>query len=318
MKAIAMDGRMLALCGMLVSLGLPASAAFALPSAPEKSAIAPLALVSPVIADEADPLNSPLWGYLRQRFIGSDPYHFDSRVKVAVPPFAEDPTQVPISIDASALDGNIERILVWADLNPIQHIVTLYPHSDVVRPRLSLRIKVEQGTAVRAAVLTSDGLWHIGGSYLDASGGGCTAPSMAAGNPYWESHLGEVQARLFPASGAGSIAAASTTAQAEAATEPGLQAATLGRDDARYKFRVIHPMDTGLVAGIPEFYIEQAQLRGAGGEPLMRLELSAPVSENPVLTFDTGTEQDVRLWLRDNNGNEFESVLSPSRQKTGG
>jgi sulfur-oxidizing protein SoxY len=239
--------------------------------------------------EQQDPLESPLWNYLRQRFIGDAPYRFDALIKVRVPPFAEDPSQVPISIDARALAGQVERIVVWADFNPIQHIVTAWPHSDQVQPQLSLRIKVEQGTPVRAAVLTTDGVWHIGGSYLDAAGGGCTAPSMAASDPYWESHLGEIQARLF------------------ASVDGAAAKARLGK---RYKFRVIHPMDTGLVSGIPEFYIEQAQLRDGNGALLMRLQLSPPVSENPVLTFDTGSTHHVRLWMRDNNGNEFETAVS--------
>ncbi|WP_084784046.1 quinoprotein dehydrogenase-associated SoxYZ-like carrier [Marinobacterium aestuarii] len=270
------------LLGLLVTLSVMALAA-----EPEgENAVRPA-------SGQQDPLESPLWDYLRQRFMGDAPYRFDALIKVRVPPFAEDPFQVPISIDASALAGQIERIVVWADFNPIQHIVTAWPQSDQVQPQLSLRIKVEQGTPVRAAVLTTDGVWHVGGSYLDASGGGCTAPNMAASDPYWESHLGEIQARLF------------------AAVDTPSAAAGLGQ---RYKFRVIHPMDTGLVSGIPEFYIEQAQLRDGDGAPLMRLELSPPVSENPVLTFDTGT-RNVRLWMRDNNGNEFETAVA--EQATG-
>lgn len=256
------------------------------PGSQAVSAVAP----SPITTDALqDPLDSPLWDYLRQRFIGDEIYVFDPRVEVRVPPFAEDPSQVPVSVDARALAGQVERMVIWADFNPIQHIVTAYPQNDQVKPQLSLRIKVEQGTPVRAAVLTRDGIWHVGGSYLDAAGGGCTAPSMAASDPYWESHLGEFQARRFAAPDASGV---------------------LAQGAARYKFRVIHPMDTGLVSGIPEFYIEQAQLRGEDGVALMRLELSPPVSENPVLTFDTGNTGNVRLWMRDNNGNEFETAVT--------
>lgn len=233
--------------------------------------------------DTPDPLGSPMWDYLRERFLGADPYRFDTRIRVEVPPFAEDPTQVPVSVDATGLGEPVERILIWADLNPIQHIATLYPHDSRVVPRLSLRIKVQQATAVRAAVLSA-GTWHLGGAFLDASGGGCTVPSQAAASPYWESHLGEMQARRFEA-------------QASPATS------------ARFKFRVIHPMDTGLVEGIPEFYIEQALLRDPDGNTLLRLELSPPVSENPVLSFDTRGIGSLSLWMRDNNGNEFETAV---------
>lgn len=280
--------------GLCLMLGLPATLPAAEPGSVASggqgsSVVGPAApdLITPNALQ--DPLDSPLWDYLRQRFIGDDTYLFDPLVKVHVPPFAEDPSQVPVSVDARALAGRVERMVIWADFNPIQHIVTAYPQSDQVEPQLSLRIKVEQGTPVRAAVLTHDGIWHVGGSYLDAAGGGCTAPSMAAGDPYWESHLGEIQARRFAAPDGSGV---------------------LAHGGARYKFRVIHPMDTGLVSGIPEFYIEQAQLRGENGVALMRLELSPPVSENPVLTFDTGNTRNVRLWMRDNNGNEFETAVS--------
>ena len=231
-------------------------------------------------AAQQDPLESPLWDYMRQLFIGDGQYVFDDRIKVAVPDFAEDPTQVPIGVDASALAGNIERIVTWADLNPIQHIFTYHPHPDIV-PRVSLRIKVQQGTAVRAAVLTKDGVWHVGGSYLDAAGGGCTTPSVGNANPYWESHLGETKSRFFP-----------------------------NAEGGRYKFKVIHPMDTGLVDSIPEFYIQQVVVRSEEGDDLAKMELSQPVSENPVITFDVRkTEQKHSIWLRDNGGNEFEQAL---------
>ena len=238
------------------------------------------AIPASVQAATSDPLNSPLWDYMRKQFIGDDEFVFDERVKVELPEFAEDPTQVPITINAEALSGNIQRIVTWADLNPIQHIFTYYPHPQIV-PRVSLRIKVQQGTAIRAAVLTKDNVWHVGGSYLDAAGGGCTAPSAANADPYWESHLGEMKSRFFPRSEGG-----------------------------RYKFKVIHPMDTGLVDAIPEFYIQQVAVRSESGQALARMELSQPVSENPVITFDVrDSTRKHRIWLRDNGGNEFEQDL---------
>jgi len=228
-----------------------------------------------------DPLQSVMWDYTRKIFLGDADYRFEPRIRVEVPAFAEDPAQVPISIDASVFAGDIERMVVWADLNPIQHIFDYYPLANA-NGRVSLRIKVQQSTAVRAAVLTKSGHWHIGYAHLEAAGGGCTTPSMGNADPYWQSHLGEVQARQF-------------------STE---------EDGARLKFRVIHPMDTGLVDAIPEFYLQQLELRNARGEVQIRMELSPPVSENPVISFDL--DDDVAghtLWLRDNGGNEFTRPL---------
>ncbi|WP_415901224.1 quinoprotein dehydrogenase-associated SoxYZ-like carrier [Neptuniibacter sp. QD29_5] len=229
---------------------------------------------------QQDPLESPLWDHMRAKFIGDQEYVFDSNVKVTVPEFAEDPTQVPITVNAEALAGKIDKIVVFADLNPIQHIFTYYPHKEIV-PRLSMRIKVQQGTAIRAAVLSKSGVWHVGGGYLDAAGGGCTTPSAAAANTYWQDHLGEMKSKFFPREQGG-----------------------------RYKLKVVHPMDTGLVSSIPEFYIENVEVRNSEGLPLAKLELSQPVSENPVLTFDVRDgSQGHRIWMRDNGGNEFENAL---------
>ncbi|MBP0048719.1 quinoprotein dehydrogenase-associated SoxYZ-like carrier [Marinobacterium sp. AK62] len=233
-------------------------------------------------AQPQDPLDSVMWDYTREMFLGDEPYQFDASIEVSVPAFAEDPTQVPVTIDAGVHAGNIDKVVVWADLNPIQHIFNFYP-GEGANPRVSLRIKVQQSTAIRAAVKTRDGHWHVGYAQLEAAGGGCTTPSMGNADPYWQSHLGEIQSRRFP---------------------------SVSGQDTRFKFKVIHPMDTGLVDAIPEFYLEQVEVRGAEGEPVVRMELSPPVSENPVFTFDLeGDQRQYRLWMRDNGGNEFEQAL---------
>lgn len=228
-----------------------------------------------------DPLDSPSWEYMQSLFLEGGPCEFDERIKVEVPDFAEDAFQVPISVDASSIK-DIVKIVAFSDLNPIPHIFNYFPESET-SPRVSLRIKVQQSTPVRAAVLTKDGKWHVGGSFLNAAGGGCTAPSVGNGNPYWEDHLGEIKSKAF---------------------------SLTGSKNTRLKFKVIHPMDTGLASSIPEFYIEQVQLRGSDRKPIIRMELSQPVSENPVISFDMeGNTKGYSLWMRDNSGNEFENTI---------
>ena len=242
-------------------------------------------LLLPVLgtASETDPLNSPAWDFMRKTFIGDANWTFDNNVKVSAPVYAEDPMQVPIQIDASAI-SDVSRIVAFADLNPIQHILSYEPGTDL-KPSVSVRIKVQQATPVRAAVLDSKGLWHVGGAWIDAAGGGCTAPSTGNASPYWEDHLGEIKSRSFS-----SVQSSS--------------------DSVRFKFKIIHPMDTGLASNIPEFYIEQLQVRGTNGDVLARMQLSQPVSENPVITLDLkDSAKKALLWMRDNNGNEFEKVM---------
>jgi len=196
-----------------------------------------------------------------------------------VPPFAEDARQVPILVDASAYRGQVVRILAWAELNPITQIFDFAPGAEVL-PRLAVRIRIEQATPIRAAVLTRDGLWHVGSSYIDAAGGGCTAPSVVRAEAGWEERLGQVQGKRFALA-----------------------------DSDRLRLQVVHPMDNGLVGGIPEFYLNQAELRDGHGKVLATLELFPSVSENPTLSLEVQGEGETELWLRDNNGNEFKAAL---------
>lgn len=228
----------------------------------------------------ADPLQSVMWKEMHEHLLGGEPVQFDDRVKVIAPSDAEDSMNVPVLVDATAL-GRIERIVVFAELNPIHKVLEMEPlQADA---RIGFRIKVQQATPVRAAALTEDGVWHVGGRVVEAAGGGCTAPSLGSGKADWASRLGEVSGRLW-----------------------------LGEDSTRLRMRVMHPMDTGLVAGIPAFYIEDLEIHDDKGAVLARLLLFEPVSENPVLTLDLPKVNRVALRGRDNNGNPVLARVSTS------
>ncbi|WP_312290441.1 quinoprotein dehydrogenase-associated SoxYZ-like carrier [Stutzerimonas nitrititolerans] len=232
-----------------------------------------------VLAAQPDPLQSVIWEYHHERVLNGEPYVFDDRVKVLVPPFAEDARQVPMHVDARALGDEVVRIEAWAELNPIPRVFSFVPGEQVV-PLVAIRFRVEQATPIRAAVLTRDGVWHVGSARVDAAGGGCSAPSVVRTQPGWEQRLGRVVGGRFERA-AGS----------------------------RLRLQVSHPMDNGLVGGIPEFFLNQAELRDTEGNTLATLELYPAVSENPTLSLEVKGHQDTRLWLRDNNGNEFEAAL---------
>lgn len=226
-----------------------------------------------------DPVPSVMWAYYHQRFLDNAPFVFDERVKLLAPPFAEDARQVPLEIDARAFTGDVVKILAWAELNPLPQIVDFQPVERVL-PWLSIRIRIEQATPLRAAVLTKDGLWHVGSALIDAAGGGCTAPSVVRTQPGWEEHLGEVFGGRYPRA-----------------------------EFSRVKLQVAHPMDNGMVSGIPEFFINQAELHGADNRLLARLELFPAVSENPNLAFDIEGAGPTHLTLRDTSGTQFEAAI---------
>jgi sulfur-oxidizing protein SoxY len=243
-----------------------------------------LLLTEPYAAERVtDPLNSVMWREMHQRLLNDAPVVFDERVEVHAPAVAEDSLNLPLWVDASAL-GEVRRLLVFAELNPIPKVLEMEPLK--AAPRIGLRIKVQQATPVRAAAQTADGVWHVGGVLVDASGGGCTAPSLGSGSSDWADRLGKVSARLW-----------------------------LRQDRSRLRATIIHPMDTGLVAGIPAFYLEQLELYQADGSLISRLSLFEPVAENPLLTLDLPKLNQVVLQGRDNNGNTLSANIFEGEQQ---
>lgn len=247
-----------------------------------------LAPLSAATAEQiVDPLRSPVWSSMQAKYFADGPVVFDDRVKVSVPSIVENQAQVPVTADARALAG-VKRLVVIADLNPIQHVLTLSPEK--ASAYVSFRMKVEQGTPVRAAAQTEDGTWHIGGTYLYAAGGGCSAPGLARGDSDWTSTVGEAHGKVFR--------------QADGS--------------ARVRLRVRHPMDTGLARNNdPAYFIEKLQMRSSSGAPLATLEMFEPVSEDPTVTLMlrlSGADTAVQVEGRDNNGGVYRSTLPAGGQ----
>ena len=240
-------------------------------------------------ADEltgGDPLGSMQWPGLRKQYLGDAPMQFSDAVLVRGPAFADDAMNVPLLVDARALanvGGGVARLQVVVDRNPVRNVLTYTPHKAL--PMLAFRIRMEQASPVRAMVQTRDGKWHVGSTWVKASGGGCTVPGITRADGSWVKNLNQVQTRFFynPVDGS-----------------------------RRLRLRVMHPMDTGLVAGIPAFHVEDLRMVDAVGEVWWALELHEPVSENPLITFELPVQggQGFKVLGRDNNGNRIEAEVS--------
>lgn len=229
----------------------------------------------------ADPLGSARWIDMKREFFRDARVEFDARVKVSAPDIAEDPLNVPVSVDASTLPG-VEEVLVFADFNPIVKALRFMPAS--AQASLGFRLKLQQSTPVRAAARTADGVWHVGGTWVTTTGGGCTLPSTGSAAPEWQQRLNDVSGRVWP----------------------------LLRGGERLRLRVIHPMDTGLAASIPIFHIEDLLVSDAAGRKLMEIQPYAPVAENPIFTIDlpAGGSGPLRVSGRDNNGNRIQAEVA--------
>lgn len=230
----------------------------------------------------ADPLQSGKWADMVERYLPGAPVVLDDRVKIVVPGVVENQAQVPIAADARALPG-VTKLVVFADFNPIEHVVTLTPGK--AAPYVSLRMKLEQGTPMRAAALAADGKWHVASVFLDAAGGGCSQPAMARKDADWSTTVGWTQGKAWREAG--------------------------GR--TRVRLRVRHPMDTGLAKdNTPPYFIERLDARGPGGEVLATVEMHEPVSEDPVLTLLVdlpGGAPRVDVEAHDNNGGVFRATI---------
>lgn len=233
-----------------------------------------------------DPFRSVMWKSMADRFFPDGPIVFDGHVKVIAPASAEDQFHVPVTIDASGLD-NVRQIVAVADLNPIPNILTVRPEQAV--SFVGFRVKLQQSTPIHVGVQTSDGVWHMGGTYVDAAGGGCTAPAAMHATENWMDTLG-------------------------------LTKAVARRSDlehARTTIKMRHPMDTGLAAGIPAFYLSNMTVTHPGGELIADVDLYEPISENPTLTLLPrmldASSANLHVHARDTEGNEYDfDVLVPS------
>jgi sulfur-oxidizing protein SoxY len=200
-----------------------------------------------------DPLQSPFLPIVLQLVLPEGArVRFDDRVKVTMPEIAEDQRQFPVQVDARAVP-DVRRIIVFADLNPIQKAVEYTPHD--AEAFIALRIKLDQRTPVRAAVQVADGSWLLAGAWIDAAGGGCSAPPVSRVQGDWAQGLMQLRARLW--------------------TSPDTPV-------ARVALAVRHPMDTGFVDNIPSYWLEQVTIR-AGGRLLGTLALNASVAEDPAI-----------------------------------
>lgn len=235
---------------------------------------------------EGDPHKSYAWPVMRREFLGRDArVSWDDRqVVVDGPRFAEDPMNVPISVRVDPALGPVQEIVVLVDRNPIRKVLAYEPQ--LALPRIAFRFRLEQGSPVRAAVRTADGRWHVGSTFVASTGGGCTASGVTRADGSWSRTLGEVSGRLFTP-------------------------VTPAQDATRLRVRVMHPMDTGLVAGIPAFYLSRLSLRDGQDRELARLASFEPVSENPVFSFDFASPPEGGVFIvgNDNNGNRIRSRL---------
>lgn len=225
-----------------------------------------------------NPVESPTFDDIIKEIIKNKKYIFDDiNIKINVPLFADNPIQVPILIDAKAIK-NAKRLVVFADLNPIPKIIDM----DLINllPIISLNIKVAQETPIRALVLDDKNIWHIGSNNIKSFGGGCSVSSVSSSDTNFEKLLGKIKGNIFKT-----------------------------QDGYRLKASIFHPMETGLVFGNSEFYINKITIK-ADDTVLAKIDAYSSISENPRFIFETLVEsKNYKIEFFDIDGNTFSTDI---------
>lgn len=223
----------------------------------------------------ADPFGSGMWDDHRDLYLGQPAaWRVDPAMLVLAPRAAEDARHVPIMVDATGLGAPVQRIVVTIDYSPFPLTMTFHPGRAL--PLLGFGVKYEIAGPIRASALVGDE-WLMGGAFIDAMGGGCSAPAATHARPDWQDGFGEMRGRLWP-------------------------------DTGRLRVSLRHPMDTGLADGIPAHHLTELVLTDPQGKDIARLEIQEPLEENPALTFllpPDLTAGPVTITARDNSGYRF-------------
>lgn len=237
--------------------------------------------VAATTAYPADPLGSPMWTAHARTLFGDDLVQFDPRVQVTFPPIVENQHVFPVALDARRIAG-VKRMVILADLNPIPIAIDYHPMA--AAPYIATCIKLDQRTPVRGAVQLADNRWLVNGGWIDAAGGGCSAPPVSRVRGDWAQHLGEIHGGAWPTDQSGT---------------------------ALLRVLIRHPMDTGFVANIPTYNIEQMTVASAQGETLCEMAIWASVSEDPAFTMmpRAATGDALSIRARDSNGRDYQAGL---------
>ncbi|MTH64284.1 quinoprotein dehydrogenase-associated SoxYZ-like carrier [Paracoccus shanxieyensis] len=228
-----------------------------------------------------DDFGAGMWPLHLAEYLG-DPTHWrhDPGMVVLAPRAAEDSSHVPFLIDATALSGPVQDIVVTIDYSPFAHALTFQPGRAL--PFLSFGVKYEVAGALRASARIGQG-WHVGAAWVSALGGGCSAPATVHARPDWQQGFGQMRARLWPETG-------------------------------RLVVNIRHPQDTGLADGIPAHHLTELELLDTDGARIAHLELHEPLEENPSLTFILPPElaaHPVTIRARDNLADMFTGTVRP-------
>lgn len=226
----------------------------------------------------SEKIDSDTFNEIAKPIIGDKKYVLEKeKIKIKVPNFADNSLQVPIFVDASKIK-NSKRMVLFADYNPIPIIVDM--ETTNILPVISTNIKVASETPLRILVLDENDLWHINTAIIKSAGGGCDVSSLSSKDDEFAESLGKTKGKIFDK-----------------------------KNRKRIKASIFHPMETGLVFGTSEFYLNKILIR-QNDKIISTIKTTSVISENPRFIFETDkTANNLNIEFNDNDGNTFNLEL---------
>jgi sulfur-oxidizing protein SoxY len=229
------------------------------------------------------------WSEIRSNVVGERILQEGADVLALVAPKrAEDAAIVPVEVHFKLPDGDprrVTRLTLVVDENPAPVVGTFSFPDGRQSLDLSVRVRVDSYSFVRAIAETSDGTLHMTKAYVKAAGG-CSAPAVK--DPAEAlANLGKMRFRAFAERGEAQV-------QVRHPNYSGLQ------------------MDQITRLYTPAWYIETLSVR-QGDRTLFTMEGGISISEDPTFRFSyVPSDEPVTVEAKDTEGRVFKQTFPGS------
>ncbi len=201
---------------------------------------------------------------IKEQYLGKNEKFLDnSKIKIIIQDEVDEAHEVSMVVKIPNNLKNTRKIFILVDNNPIQLVTKIFPQKPL--KSVGFNIRMEQDSYVRAVILDQNNVWNIASKKVSVkSPGGCSLPACDPTKEVCEpSKLGEIVMHKYKRSSG----------------------------NWRLKFKINHPMDTGLVTDpnsgklIPEYHVDWIYFQNSKGE-LAKAQTFGALSANPTFILD--------------------------------
>ena len=206
----------------------------------------------------------PAFQTVKEQYLGKNQEFLNnSKIKIIIQDEVEEAHEVSMVVKIPKTLKDAKKILILVDNNPIQLVTKIFPQKSL--KSVGFNIRMEQDSYVRAAILDRKKIWNISSKkVIVKSPGGCSLPACDSTKEVCApSKLGKIVMQKYKRSSG----------------------------DWRLKFKINHPMDTGLVTDpssgkiIPEYHVNWLYFQN-DKEELARAQTFGALSANPTFILD--------------------------------